>query len=295
MSSPRDGSSSDDAAPDGDEATDGSLSSSDRPPDDSERPTHEFGTDDPESAPNPQYPDGGEQADAGIGPLALVRRFRNSEHGAVVFVREMLSSAAIVLVIGLVLFAISGVWPPMVAIESGSMEPHMQKGDLVFIMEEGRLAPEAAQGDTGIVTAHAGADAGYNKFNNPGDVIVYKPDGKSYETPIIHRAIFWVEEGENWYDEADQQYIGAGNCQELSNCPAPHAGFITKGDNNGFYDQASSRLGDISSPVKPSWVRGTAEVRVPWLGWVRLKFSGAASLAPGLGPAGVVNPSPAAA
>jgi len=294
MSSPRDGSSSDDAAPDGDEATDGSLSSSDRPPDDSERSTHSFGADDAQSAPNPQYPDGGEQTDPGSGPLALVRRFRTSEHGAVVFVREMLSSAAIVLAIGLVLFAISGVWPPMVAIESGSMEPHMQKGDLVFIMEEGRLAPDAAHGDTGIVTAHAGADAGYNKFNNPGDVIVYKPDGKSYETPIIHRAMFWVEEGENWYDEADEQHLQADSCEQLTNCPAPHAGFITKGDNNGFYDQSSNFGGAISDPVKPSWVRGTAEVRVPWLGWVRLKFSGAASLAPGLGPAGVVNPSPAA-
>ncbi|MFC7081896.1 S26 family signal peptidase [Halorussus caseinilyticus] len=220
-------------------------------------------------------PDGGEREE-GTGPRALVRRFRNSDNGAVVFVREMLSSAGIVIAIGLLLFAVSGVWPPMVAIESGSMEPHMQKGDLVFIMEEGRLAPAAAHANTGVVTYRGGEEKGYKSFNNYGDVIIYQPDGREYETPIIHRARFWVEEGENWYDEADKQYISADSCEELTNCPAPNSGFITKGDANSFYDQASWGGGALSDPVRPSWVRGTAEVRVPWLGWVRLQFSGAA-------------------
>ncbi|USZ69663.1 S26 family signal peptidase [Halorussus salilacus] len=205
-----------------------------------------------------------------------MRRFRRSDNGAVVFVREMLSSAAIVLAIGLLLFAISGVWPPMVAIESGSMEPHMQKGDLVFIMDDGRLVPDAAQGDTGVVTHEAGAEAGYEQFDEPGDVIIYQPDGRSYETPIIHRAMFWVDEGENWYDRADEDHVpqGTDSCEELSNCPAPNSGFITKGDANPYYDQ--SRAMGISAPVEPEWVRGTAEVRVPYLGWIRLYFSGAA-------------------
>ena len=220
---------------------------------------------------------GGERSVDESGPLAYVRRFRNSENEAVVFLREMLSSAAMVLAIGIVLFAVSGVWPPMVAIESGSMQPHMQKGDLVFIMDEGRLEPDAAHADTGVVTYRDGRQAGYQKFNSYGDVIIYEPDGKSYQTPIIHRARFWVEEGENWYDEADKNHIGPGvdSCDELANCPAPNAGFVTKGDANSYYDQ-SSGMGPISDPVKPAWVRGTAEVRIPWLGWVRLQFSGAA-------------------
>src|SRR6056297_211117 len=120
--------------------------------------------------------DGGER-EQGSGPLALVRRFRRSDNEVVVFVREMLSSAGIVLAIGLLLFAVSGVWPPMVAIESGSMEPQMQKGDLVFIMDEGRLVPDAAQAGTGVVTYQAGQEPGYESFNDYGDVIIYKPDG----------------------------------------------------------------------------------------------------------------------
>ncbi|MFC4450520.1 S26 family signal peptidase [Halorussus aquaticus] len=235
----------------------------------------------PRDGPSSEGPatDGGEPTEEESGPLALVHRFRSSENQVVVFVREMLSSASIVLAIGLLLFAVSGVWPPMVAIESGSMEPHMQKGDLVFIMEEGRLAPAAAQQGTGVVPYQAGKDAGYKKFGSYGDVIVYQPDGKDYQTPIIHRARFWVEKGENWYDEANKEYISAENCEQLTNCPAPNSGFITKGDANPSYDQSNGMR--LSDPVKPSWVRGTAEVRVPWLGWVRLQFSGAAYLSPG--------------
>jgi len=271
MSAPRDDTSSDESADDGSRGdsaaspSDSGLGSKDPSGSRSDAPS--AARSDARSGPRS---DGGESSDTG--PLALIGRFRRSDHEAVVFVRELLSSAAIVVAIGLLLFAVSGVWPPMVAIESGSMEPQMYKGDLVFVMDEHRLAPDAAHAGTGIVTYRAGAEAGYSKFNNPGDVIIYMQDGEADRTPIIHRAMFWVEDGENWYDEANKQYLRADSCDELANCPAPHAGFITKGDNNGEYDQARR----ISTVVKPDWVRGTAEVRIPWLGWVRLYFSGAA-------------------
>lgn len=34
-------------------------------------------------------------------------------------------------VVAATLFAVSGVWPPMVAVESGSMAPSLRTGDLV--------------------------------------------------------------------------------------------------------------------------------------------------------------------
>ncbi|MFB6299849.1 MAG: S26 family signal peptidase [Halobacteriales archaeon] len=187
--------------------------------------------------------------------------------------REILSSVALVLLIGLLLFGLSGVWPPLVAVESGSMEPHMQRGDLVFVMEADRLVPAAAIDETGIVPYQTGEGVGYRTFGDYGDVIVFDPPATG-GPPIIHRARFWVDEGENWYDRAESQYINAPRCGEtprdgLRNCPAPHAGFITRGDANPVYDQASG----VSRPVKPAWVKGTAEVRVPFLGYVRLKYS----------------------
>ena len=220
--------------------------------------------------------DGGRGTDGGReeprGPLARARWFATTDEEWVAFVREVVSSLAIVAAVGLLLFAVSGLWPPMVAIESGSMAPNMEIGDLVFVMEEHRFAGGAAYGSTGVVPFRAGASAGYEEFNEYGDVIVYRPDGDARAVPIIHRARFWVDGGENWYGKANQAYLGgAANCEELANCPAPHGGFITKGDNNGLYDQVGT-IDPISSPVRPSWITGTAEFRIPWLGRIRLLF-----------------------
>jgi signal peptidase len=206
---------------------------------------------------------------------SLLTRFRTAQNGPLMFLREMLTSVLAVVAIGLLLFAVSGVWPPMVAVESGSMEPHMQKGDLIFITEPGRFAPDSAHGDTGVVTYEAAQQTDYRTFGSYGSVVIYdNPD--SFGPPIIHRARFWVDEGENWYDEANPEYVRADNCEELRYCPAPHAGFVTKGDNNAEYDQANG----ISPPVRPEWVQGIARVRIPYLGWVRLGFSGAAFATP---------------
>lgn len=214
---------------------------------------------------------GGGDAPDDTGPLRWFRWFWRSDHAGVIFAREVATSVLVVIAIGVVLFGVSGIWPPMVAVESGSMSPHMDRGDLVFVMEEHRLAPRAAHDDTGVVPHVTGQSTGYWKFGDYGDVIIYTPDGRSSGPPIIHRAMFWVDAGENWYGRANKTFVRATDCEELRNCPAPHAGFITKGDNyvtNRLYDQAMG----ISGPVRPSWIRGTAEVRIPWLGYVRLEF-----------------------
>ncbi|SNZ14898.1 signal peptidase, endoplasmic reticulum-type [Natronoarchaeum philippinense] len=200
--------------------------------------------------------------------------FRQTDSEAVIVFKDVASSVGIVLVIGLLLFGISGVWPPLVAIESGSMNPHMQKGDLVFIMQEDRLTPDAAVEGTGIVTYQQGKETGYSTFGSYGDVIVFQPNGQD-RTPIIHRAMFYVEEGENWYEKANESHIEADSCEEINACSAPHSGFVTKGDNpqtNQQYDQVNQY-----QIVKPEWIQGTAEVRIPWLGCIRLEFSGTAS------------------
>lgn len=203
------------------------------------------------------------------GEQGRIEWFLGSDRASVTFVREFAGSVLVVVMVGLLLFAISGVWPPMVAVKSGSMEPHMYRGDLVFVMEEHRLAPKAAVNGTGVATYHTALDTGYRRFGDYGDVIVYRKDGRSDATPIIHRTRFWVSDGENWFDRANGSFVNGNSCDAIPNCPAPHAGFITKGDRNEQYDQISG----ISEPVKPEWIKGTAEVRIPWLGHVRLELS----------------------
>ncbi|ELZ32929.1 signal peptidase i [Halogeometricum pallidum JCM 14848] len=182
----------------------------------------------------------------------------------------MLQTLGAVVLVGALLFALTGIWPPMVAVESASMEPHIDTGDMVVVSDVNRYVAAAAD-ENGIVT-RAGAD-GYTRFAEGGDVVVYMPPARrGLDSPIIHRVRFHVEEGENWYDRANPEFVGPGvdDCTELTNCPAPNAGYITKGDNNDEYDQANG----IAPPVRSEWVRAKAQVRVPLLGWIRLLLAG---------------------
>ncbi|WP_229380239.1 S26 family signal peptidase [Haloterrigena salifodinae] len=229
----------------------------------------------------------------------VVRWFLRSDDENVLFARDVLSSVAVVAVIGLILFGVSGVWPPLVAVESPSMDPNMKTGDLIFVAENERFVGDGSVAGTGVVTLENGQESGYEKFNNSGDVIVFQPNGNEQKTPIIHRAHFWVEEDENWVEtKADEDIIGGITCADIDNeiCPADHAGFITKGDANSNYDQVGRGSGAKTTVVKSEWVTGKAMFRIPWLGNIRLTFDKllGGMLAPSPGPAIDSASSPAA-
>lgn len=174
-----------------------------------------------------------------------VQRFRQSDNFWISLTRDIVSVAMAVMVFAILSQIVFGMWTPMVAVESGSMEPHMNIGDIVFIQNIDR---------TEIVT-HENSN-GYISFEDNGDVILYRPYGRNDVTPIIHRAMYYVEEGEPMW---------AGGP------PAPHNGYITKGDNpitNRYFDQQ----GDISYnlPIKEEWVIGVAKYRIPYIGHLRL-------------------------
>ncbi|MDY6780027.1 MAG: S26 family signal peptidase [Halobacteria archaeon] len=179
------------------------------------------------------------------------------DNPTVVFVEDLLISLLIVGGIATVLFGISGIWPPMVAVESGSMEPHLSRGDLVFVVNETNFVPDGVDAHHGVVTYQQGKEIGYKKFGRYGDVIVYQPNGNPRRPPIIHRAMRWVEEGEKW---------SADNKTHV----AQTSGFLTKGDNNDNYDQEGGE--QISAIVKPEWVKAKAVYAVPQIGKIRLLF-----------------------
>ena len=204
-----------------------------------------------------------------------------------------------VIIVFLLTFAYSGNWPPMVVIESGSMEHDnnplysepryshigtIDTGDLVVVKK-------AEKSD--IVTYLEGKKTDYKKYGDYGDVIVYYKNGiETYEgqpvTPVIHRAMAWVEvidkENETYYiPEIDTTFqgkiqlaeIGLGGGASIQNLQ--NSGYITKGDSTGnpHPDQLTHYdiTGAVVQPVDPDWVVGMAKGELPWFGLIKLRVT----------------------
>ena len=121
---------------------------------------------------------------------SLIGTLRTSEHPWIAFAREIIWIVAVVAGIALVLHLASGTWPAVVTIESESMVPHMNVGDLVFVVEKDRYGT--------LQTWQSGRETGYMKFDEYGDVLIYSPNGAEGSLipslgggihPIIHRAM----------------------------------------------------------------------------------------------------------
>lgn len=134
---------------------------------------------------------------------------------------------------------------PIKAIPSESMSPNIEIGDWIIYKDIDR-----------IDDIKTNKDRNSESFNNYGDVIIYKPFGKDTLTPYIHRAMYYVQGGEEMWPGGPR---------------AHHEGYITKGDNNSQYDQQT----EISpeEPVKKEWIIGIAKYRIPYIGYINMVFS----------------------
>jgi len=187
----------------------------------------------------------------------LIHTFQTSEDIKIVYTREISYVIGTVALIVAILYLICGTWPAIVTIESESMVPNMNVGDLVLVVAFDRF---------GTLQSYAeGEQTGYKKFGLPGDVIIYRPNGDKKLHPIIHRALYWTE-GE----EKHTFYSGTRAVEYI----APSNGYITKGDNNPIEDQVGWEnyrgLGSPILPVEKEWIVGKAYAMVPYVGYLPL-------------------------
>ncbi len=204
-----------------------------------------------------------------------------------------------VVIVFLLTFAYSGNWPPMVVIESGSMEhdnnPLYEEPGYTHIgtIDTGDLVIVKKAEKEDIVTYLQGKKTGYKKYGDYGDVIVYYKNGIREKdglpvTPVIHRAMAWVEvvdkENKEYYiPEIDQTFYNKIELAEIGLGGGAHikdlenSGYITKGDSNGnpHPDQLTHYdiNGNVVQPVDPDWVIGMARGELPWFGLIKLKVT----------------------
>jgi len=229
------------------------------------------------------------------------------------FVSDIIFAVALAAFLSLAFQLLLGLWTPLVAVESGSMVPNLNIGDIVLVQGSSR---------TQVITWDEAEKTSYIAFNKPGDVVLYRPYGKERSglldqakallgmpippykaTPIIHRALRYVNKGDPMWDGGPR---------------APFAGYITKGDHNDVIDQSAGTIlglanttylaqkqkkGEIIevggrsifmdkttgliiykadnisyagegisylTPVDEDWVIGVARVKIPLVGYVRL-------------------------
>ncbi len=217
-------------------------------------------------------------------------------------VKDIVISLVIVAVIFLSLYAYAQTWPPIVVIESGSMQhgslSHIgtiDTGDIVIVKKV--YSPED------IVSYVEGRMHGYKSYGDYGDVVIYKCNGKL----IIHRAIVYLHwNGREWkirgfengnypsWLHVTRDYITIDNVgyarkEVVINIDPYHlnpskfgtSGFITMGDHNlaqfggSAYDQSNAG-GFI--PICPKLVNfnmivGVARGEIPWFGAIKLYFT----------------------
>ncbi|MCK4970728.1 MAG: S26 family signal peptidase, partial [Thermoplasmata archaeon] len=168
------------------------------------------------------------------------------------------------------LYIYGGRWPPMVVVESESMQ-HSDEWSSIGVIDTGDLTLVRVLDKSGpVVTWVEGRDSDYSTYGEFGDVIIYHKNGLTQTTPIIHRAIVRIE-----YNAATGSYdvpsMDIWDCRtffvipdftsyhtgepetidlvinitvilnNFNRNPAvdPHDGIITKGDHNREVDQYS--------------------------------------------------------
>ena len=184
--------------------------------------------------------------------------------------KDIIIAFVIMMVIVVSLWLYTGNWPPLVVVESQSMMHSddselgaIDTGDLVLVkaVEQGDINDEVT----------TWVDKKEMHYGTYGDVIIYKKNGGK-DTPVIHRAVVWLEANYTNYDEntgngasydipsmdlygqtGKVSIQGYPNFQggsdkitliidlneillrakKFSPPQKPLSGFITKGDNNG--------------------------------------------------------------
>jgi signal peptidase I len=233
-------------------------------------------------------------------------RLLHSDERRYVVAREVATGLLVVLLVLSVLWGFTGQpigRSPIVVVESGSMMhcsngyiPYgrdcdstlarlgtIDPGDLILVKDVDE------QDDIGTL-----AGEGRSHYGRSGDVIVFRPDGLESRTPVIHRALFFIQvNGDDTFtieelglshvrdldDPRIQELgLGAGYAQTLRDgrldvyCgPAGpgRSGFISRGDNNPAADQGA-HTGIANCPVQIEWILGEARGEIPWLGLVKL-------------------------
>ncbi len=228
------------------------------------------------------------------------------KHGQLfLFLRDAGIALAAVVLILVAMFAYTGLWPPLVVVESDSMMHGPDNISHIGTIDTGDLVlVKKVQSVSGVATYMGSKATGHKTYGDYGDVVIYHWLGSSSRTPIIHRALIYLQLNEDgrsyqsedlraapggswtptntsndWSDLTGDFYLRNVGYNDQSvlipislmlNNMNPGSGFVTKGDHNADTDLSWSGY----QPVRLEWVVGKARGEIPWFGLLKLWSSG---------------------
>ncbi len=120
----------------------------------------------------------------------------------------------VILIIGSI-YIYTGNWPPVVVVESDSMQHGelsylsvIDTGDLVLVKE--------IDGEDDVKSYMEGMRKNHKTYGEYGDVLIYRKNGYTDITPVIHRALIWVEYNETGdsFDIPELKHHDAGPTED---------------------------------------------------------------------------------
>jgi signal peptidase len=106
-------------------------------------------------------------------------------------IKAFIIAPTIFLILIAAIFAYSGIWPPMVVVESESMQ-HSDTTSYIGVIDTGDIVVVKKVDTYQEVTTYVeGLANGHSTYGEPGDVIIYHRSGMP--KPIIHRAMVMLE------------------------------------------------------------------------------------------------------
>ncbi len=116
----------------------------------------------------------------------------DADRGWKSWVRDIAIAVLIMAIILGGIYLYTGVWPPLVVVESSSMQ-HSHTTSYIGVIDTGDLVfVKAVGGRSDITTYLQGRASGYSTYGDYGDVIIFRLAQDPSATPIIHRAIMYV-------------------------------------------------------------------------------------------------------
>ncbi len=137
---------------------------------------------------------------------------------ALLLLRDIVIAVVLVFIVLGAIYAYAQVWPPMVVVESGSMQ-HGSEGHIGAIDTGDLVLVQAVHDVTDVTTYVQGRASGYQTYGNYGDVIVFYRPGEA--TPVIHRAMVYVI-----YPTASTTQTGGVDVPSLNLIPGAWSGTL---------------------------------------------------------------------